>query len=161
MRQFLAVCLLGLQSWVAAAAPVGPVPDLSMLAATAGDADPATVTSGGVDGQFGPFDYKAARRRGGPSGSSCAPPMAPPRMAPCRRSAWLRRRSRSASASASQELEVQGFGDAMRLTCSIGVATSDTLGVWGEHLVARADAAVYAAKNSGRNQVHVALPAAA
>lgn len=59
------------------------------------------------------------------------------------------------------ELEVQGFGDAMRLTCSIGVATSDTLGVWGEHLVARADAAVYAAKNSGRNQVHVALPAAA
>ena len=59
------------------------------------------------------------------------------------------------------ELEVQGFGDSMRLTCSIGVATSDTLGVWGEHLVARADAAVYAAKNSGRNQVHVALPAAA
>jgi len=59
------------------------------------------------------------------------------------------------------ELEVHGFGDAMRLTCSIGVATSDTLGVWGEHLVARADAAVYAAKNSGRNQVHVALPAAA
>lgn len=59
------------------------------------------------------------------------------------------------------ELEVGGFGAPIRLTCSIGVATSDALGVWGEHLVARADAAVYAAKNSGRNQVHVAMPAAA
>ena len=58
------------------------------------------------------------------------------------------------------ELEVGGFGAPIRLTCSIGVATSDALGVWGEHLVARADAAVYAAKNSGRNQVHVALATA-
>jgi diguanylate cyclase (GGDEF)-like protein len=59
------------------------------------------------------------------------------------------------------ELEVHGFGTPIRLTCSIGVATSDALGVWGEHLVARADAAVYVAKNSGRNQVHVAPPVAA
>ena len=59
------------------------------------------------------------------------------------------------------ELEVNGFGPPIRLTCSIGVATSDALGVWGEHLVARADAAVYVAKNSGRNQVQVAPPVAA
>ena len=59
------------------------------------------------------------------------------------------------------ELEVNGFGPPISLTCSIGVATSDTLGVWGEHLVARADAAVYVAKNSGRNQVQVAPPVAA
>jgi diguanylate cyclase (GGDEF)-like protein len=59
------------------------------------------------------------------------------------------------------ELEVNGFGPPISLTCSIGVATSDTLGVWGEHLVARADAAVYVAKNAGRNQVQVAPPAAA
>jgi diguanylate cyclase (GGDEF)-like protein len=55
-------------------------------------------------------------------------------------------------------LEVHGFGPPIRLTCSIGVATSETLGVWGEELVASADAAVYVAKNAGRNQVHVALP---
>ena len=48
-----------------------------------------------------------------------------------------------------------------RLTCSIGVAASDSLGVWGEALVARADAAVYVAKNAGRNQVHLAPPVAA
>jgi GGDEF domain-containing protein len=59
------------------------------------------------------------------------------------------------------ELEVNGFGPPIRLTCSIGVATSDALGVWGEHLVARADAAVYVAKNAGRNQVQVAPPVAA
>lgn len=59
------------------------------------------------------------------------------------------------------ELEIQGFGVPIRLTCSIGVATSDALGVWGEALVASADAAVYMAKNAGRNQVYVALPAAA
>ncbi len=58
-------------------------------------------------------------------------------------------------------LEVHGFGAPIRLTCSIGVATSDSLGVWGEELVASADAAVYVAKSAGRNQVHVALPAAA
>lgn len=59
------------------------------------------------------------------------------------------------------EVRVEGFGAPIRLTCSIGVATSDTLGVWGESLIARADAAVYAAKRSGRNRVEVALAAAA
>ena len=53
-------------------------------------------------------------------------------------------------------VRVEGFGPPIRLTCSIGVATSDTLGVWGEHLIARADAAVYAAKRSGRNRVQIA-----
>jgi diguanylate cyclase (GGDEF)-like protein len=58
-------------------------------------------------------------------------------------------------------VRVEGFGEQpIRLTCSIGVATSDTLGVWGEHLIASADIAVYAAKRSGRNRVQVAaLPA--
>jgi diguanylate cyclase (GGDEF)-like protein len=59
------------------------------------------------------------------------------------------------------DVRVEGFGEAIRLTCSIGVATSDTLGVWGEHLIARADAAVYAAKRSGRNRVQLAAPLAA
>jgi diguanylate cyclase (GGDEF)-like protein len=58
-------------------------------------------------------------------------------------------------------LEVHGFGAPIRLTCSIGVATSDALGIWGEELVASADAAVYVAKNAGRNQVHVAMPSVA
>lgn len=58
-------------------------------------------------------------------------------------------------------VRVEGFGDPIALTCSIGVATSDTLGVWGESLIARADEAVYAAKRSGRNRVEVALPLAA
>lgn len=56
---------------------------------------------------------------------------------------------------------VEGFGEPIALTCSIGVAASDTLGVWGEHLIARADAAVYAAKRLGRNRVQVAVPLAA
>ncbi len=56
---------------------------------------------------------------------------------------------------------VEGFGEPIALTCSIGVAASDTLGVWGEHLIARADAAVYAAKRMGRNRVQVAVPLAA
>jgi len=56
---------------------------------------------------------------------------------------------------------VDGFGDPIRLTCSIGVAASDTLGVWGEHLLAQADAAVYVAKRLGRNQVRMAGPLAA
>ena len=55
-------------------------------------------------------------------------------------------------------VQVEGYGKPIRLTCSIGVAASDTLGVWGEHLIARADAAVYLAKRSGRNQVQLALP---
>jgi two-component system, sensor histidine kinase LadS len=58
-------------------------------------------------------------------------------------------------------IRVAGFGQPIQLTCSIGVATSDMLGVWGEHLIARADEAVYAAKRSGRNCVQVALPLAA
>jgi diguanylate cyclase (GGDEF)-like protein len=59
------------------------------------------------------------------------------------------------------DVRVEGFGPPINLTCSIGVATSDTLGVWGEHLIAQADAAVYAAKRSGRNRVQVAIAKAA
>jgi diguanylate cyclase (GGDEF)-like protein len=58
-------------------------------------------------------------------------------------------------------VRIDGFGVPIQLTCSIGVATSDTLGVWGEHLIAQADAAVYAAKRSGRNRVQVAIAQAA
>jgi diguanylate cyclase (GGDEF)-like protein len=58
-------------------------------------------------------------------------------------------------------VHVEGFGLPIRLTCSIGVAASDTLGVWGQHLIAQADAAVYAAKRAGRNCVQVAPPLAA
>jgi diguanylate cyclase (GGDEF)-like protein len=58
-------------------------------------------------------------------------------------------------------VRIEGFGPPIALTCSIGVATSDMLGVWGEHLIAQADAAVYAAKRSGRNRVQVAVPMAA
>lgn len=56
---------------------------------------------------------------------------------------------------------VEGFGEPIRLTCSIGVATSEMLGVWGEQLIAKADAAVYAAKRAGRNRVQLAEPVAA
>ncbi|MEA3176388.1 MAG: hypothetical protein QOF42_3799 [Gammaproteobacteria bacterium] len=59
------------------------------------------------------------------------------------------------------DVRVQGYGEPIGLTCSIGVATSDMLGVWGEHLLARADAAVYVAKHAGRNRVHMAPPVAA
>lgn len=59
------------------------------------------------------------------------------------------------------DVRVEGFGAPIKLTCSIGVATSDTLGVWGEHLIAQADAAVYAAKRGGRNRVQVAIVKAA
>ena len=58
-------------------------------------------------------------------------------------------------------VHVDGFGQPICLTCSIGVAASDTLGVWGEQLIAHADAAVYVAKRLGRNQVHMAAPLAA
>jgi diguanylate cyclase (GGDEF)-like protein len=56
---------------------------------------------------------------------------------------------------------VNGYGKPIRVTCSIGVAASDTLGVWDEHLIARADQAVYAAKRSGRNRVQIAEQLAA
>ena len=59
------------------------------------------------------------------------------------------------------DVRVDGFGPPINLTCSIGVATSDTLNVWGEHLIAQADAAVYAAKRSGRNRVQIAMVKAA
>ena len=58
-------------------------------------------------------------------------------------------------------VRVDGYGAPIRLTCSIGVAASDTLGVWGKHLIARADEAVYAAKRSGRNRVQMAEALAA
>lgn len=58
------------------------------------------------------------------------------------------------------DLRVEGFGAPIRLTCSIGVASSEALGVWGDKLISQADAAVYAAKHSGRNQVRVAALAA-
>jgi diguanylate cyclase (GGDEF)-like protein len=57
------------------------------------------------------------------------------------------------------DVQVEGFGASIHLTCSIGVATSDMLAVWGEHLIAKADEAVYAAKRAGRNRVQVAAPA--
>ena len=53
---------------------------------------------------------------------------------------------------------VEGFGEPIRLTCSIGIAASDTLGMWGEPLIAQADTAVYIAKRSGRNRVQMAAP---
>jgi two-component system, sensor histidine kinase LadS len=59
------------------------------------------------------------------------------------------------------DVRVEGFGNPIRLTCSIGIAASDTLGVWGEHLIAQADAAVYLAKRLGRNQVQMAVPSTA
>lgn len=59
------------------------------------------------------------------------------------------------------DVRVEGFGAPISLTCSIGVASSDMLGVWGEHLIARADEAVYVAKRAGRNRVQIAAPLAA
>lgn len=57
------------------------------------------------------------------------------------------------------DVRVEGFGPPIQVTCSIGIATSDMLGVWGEHLIAHADTAVYAAKRSGRNRVQLAMAA--
>jgi diguanylate cyclase (GGDEF)-like protein len=57
-------------------------------------------------------------------------------------------------------VRIEGFAASIRLTCSIGVASSDTLGMWGQHLIAHADAAQYAAKRAGRNQVQQAALAA-
>ena len=59
------------------------------------------------------------------------------------------------------EIRIEGHGVPIQLTCSIGVASSDPLGIWGEALIAQADAAVYAAKRLGRNRVQVAIPLAA
>jgi diguanylate cyclase (GGDEF)-like protein len=59
------------------------------------------------------------------------------------------------------DVRVEGYGSAIQLTCSIGVAASDKLGVWGEQLLWHADAAVYLAKRSGRNCVQLAQPLAA
>jgi two-component system, sensor histidine kinase LadS len=59
------------------------------------------------------------------------------------------------------EVRVEGFGAPIHLTCSIGVAASDTLGVWGQHLIAQADTAQYVAKRAGRNQVQLAAALAA
>ena len=59
------------------------------------------------------------------------------------------------------ETSIDGFEKAIRLTCSIGVAASDRLSVWGEQLITQADGAVYAAKRSGRNRVQVAEALAA
>jgi len=56
------------------------------------------------------------------------------------------------------DVRVDGYGEPISVTCSIGIATSDTLGIWGEPLLAQADAAVYVAKRSGRNQIHLAPP---
>ena len=56
------------------------------------------------------------------------------------------------------DVRVVGFGEPITVTCSIGIAASDTLGIWGEPLLAQADAAVYVAKRSGRNQIHLAPP---
>jgi diguanylate cyclase (GGDEF)-like protein len=58
-------------------------------------------------------------------------------------------------------VRVFGFGEPISITCSIGIAASDTLGIWGERLLAHADAAVYVAKRAGRNQIHLAPPAPA
>ena len=58
-------------------------------------------------------------------------------------------------------IRIEGFDSPISVTCSIGVAASDKLGVWGQHLIAHADTAVYAAKRSGRNQVQVAAVLAA
>ncbi len=58
------------------------------------------------------------------------------------------------------DIRIAGL-ESLRLTCSIGVAASDTLGAWGEPLIAHADTAQYAAKRAGRNQVHIAVALAA
>jgi PleD family two-component response regulator len=53
-------------------------------------------------------------------------------------------------------VSIEGFGRPISVTCSIGIASSDMLGVWGDQLITRADQAVYEAKRGGRNRVQVA-----
>lgn len=60
----------------------------------------------------------------------------------------------------SQE-RIDAHGAPIQVTCSIGVASSEPLGVWGEALIVQADTAVYAAKRLGRNRVQVAIALAA
>jgi diguanylate cyclase (GGDEF)-like protein len=117
---------------------------------------------------------------GHPAGDACLAAIIPPIQAELRQSDVIGRYGgeefvvilSSASAAAAHAIaerirervagvSVEGFGVPIRLTCSIGVAASDTLGVWGEHLIAQADAAVYAAKRAGRNRVQMAVPLAA
>ncbi len=59
------------------------------------------------------------------------------------------------------EERIDAHGAPIQLTCSIGVASSEPLGVWGAALIAQADMAVYAAKRLGRNRVQVAISLAA
>jgi diguanylate cyclase (GGDEF)-like protein len=59
------------------------------------------------------------------------------------------------------EALIIGHGAPIQLTCSIGVASSHPLGVWGQALIEQADQAVYAAKRLGRNRVQVAPALAA
>jgi diguanylate cyclase (GGDEF)-like protein len=54
------------------------------------------------------------------------------------------------------DVSIEGFGRPIRVTCSIGIASSDMLGVWGDQLITKADQAVYQAKRSGRNRVQIA-----
>ena len=117
---------------------------------------------------------------GHPAGDACLKAIIPPIQAELRQSDLIGRYGgeefvvilSSADAAAAQpiaerirqrvaDISVSGFGAPIHVTCSIGIATSDMLGVWGENLIARADEAVYAAKRSGRNCVQIAAPAPA
>jgi diguanylate cyclase (GGDEF)-like protein len=114
---------------------------------------------------------------GHPAGDACLKAIIPPIQSELRQSDLIGRYGgeefavilSSADAAAAQpiaerirqrvaEISVLGFGAPIHVTCSIGIATSDMLGVWGEHLIARADEAVYAAKRCGRNCVQIAAP---
>jgi diguanylate cyclase (GGDEF)-like protein len=114
---------------------------------------------------------------GHPAGDACLKAIIPPIQSELRQSDLIGRYGgeefvvilSSADAAAAQpiaerirqrvaEISVPGFGAPIHVTCSIGIATSDMLGVWGEHLIARADEAVYAAKRCGRNCVQIAAP---
>ncbi|WP_417068669.1 diguanylate cyclase [Niveibacterium terrae] len=71
----------------------------------------------------------------------------------------LRGVERAAAAALAEEIrEAVGVQplDNIRLSCSIGVASSGSDPLSAEDLIARADAALYAAKNSGRNRVAIA-----